>query len=205
MARTLKTSSYVAKTGTYTARKEDETILANGTFTITLYAANSNPGHTLLVKNIGSGDVTVAGNTTSEKIDGSNTVVLAALQSTSLFNDGTNWWKATTAASGGGPEALVAVGNSGSSKTIDWSAGSGQYMTLTANCTLTFAGQSDGGRYLFLVNSGTGGFVLIWPANVKWGPGGQPLNSQIASRIDMFTTVYNATTNNFYMSYSLEY
>jgi archaellum component FlaG (FlaF/FlaG flagellin family) len=204
MARTLKPSSYVLKTATYSARKEDELILANGTFTITLYQANTNPGHTLLIKNIGTGTITIAGNATAEKIDGSNTTALTSLQSTSLFNDGGNWWKTTVAASAN-TAALLDDGNSGSSKTIDWNAGTGHLLTLTANCTLTFANATDGGRYLLLLNSGTGGFLTFWPANVKWGPGGQPLNTQIPSKIDLFTAIYAATANQFYMSYSLGY
>ena len=204
MSRTLKTSSFVVKTGTYTARKEDEIVLANGTFTINLYQANTFPGHTLLIKNIGSGNVTVTGNG-SELIDGNNTLVLTALQSSSLFNDGNTWWKATVAASGGTSSVMVNDGNSGASKTIDWAAGTGHYLVLTANCTLTWTGQTDGGRFLLMVNSGAGNFQLTWPANVDWGVGGQPLNTQLANRVDMFTAVYLATSNTYYMSYALGY
>lgn len=205
MARTLKTSSYVSKTGAYTARPEDEVVLANGTFTVTLYAANANPGHTLVVKNIGTGIITVAGNISAQKIDGANTASLGALQSVSLFNDGGNWWKATVSDSAGGANALVNDGNSGASKTIDWNLGTGHLLTLTANCTLSFSNAGDGARFLLLLNSGAGGFLVTWPANVKWGFGGQPLNSQTSGKIDMFTMVYSSAANSFYMSYSLGY
>jgi hypothetical protein len=205
MARTLQTASYVTKTGAYTARKEDEVILANGTFTVTLYATNVYPGHSLIIKNTGIGIVTVAGNTTGEKIDGSNTTLLGALQSVSLFNDGSNWWKSTVSASAGGAAALINDGNSGASKTIDWNLGTGHLLTLTANCTLSFSNPSDGARFLLLLNSGAGEFLVTWPANVKWGFGGQPLNSQTPSKTDMFTMVYDGGANSFYMSYSLGY
>lgn len=203
MSRTLKTSSYLPKTGTYTARKEDEIILANGTFTVNLYAAAANPGHTLLVKNIGTGNVTVTGNG-AELIDGNNSMVLLALQSTSVFNDGADWWKTTVATRVGNSE-LADDGNSGASKTIDWSAGTGHLLTLTANCTLTLSSPTDGGRYLLLVDSGAGNFLLVWPTHTIWGSGGVPLNSQIASKRDVFTMVYEATANQYYMSYALGY
>ena len=203
MARTLKTSAYLAKTGTYTARKEDEVVLANGTFTINLYAASEHPGHTLLIKNIGAGSITVTGNG-AELIEGNNSMLLTSLQSASVFNDGTEWWKTTTADRSATGE-FTNDGNSGASKTIDWGEGNGHLLTLTANCTLTLSNPTDGGRYLLLVDSGAGNFLITWPAHTKWGGGGVPLNTQVASKRDVFTMVYAATANQFYMSYALGY
>jgi hypothetical protein len=76
---------------------------------------------------------------------------------------------------------------------------------MTGNCTLSLSNPGDGGRYVILVNSGAGNFLITWPANVKWGPGGAPLNTQQPSKVDVFTAIYANTTNAYYMSYALNY
>ena len=82
------------KTSNYTVLTTDgirAIFLANGTFTITLYASSGMTGRMVTVKNIGTGAVTIDGNA-SETIDGSATqVISAAQQSLTLVSDGTNW------------------------------------------------------------------------------------------------------------------
>jgi hypothetical protein len=115
---------------------------------------------------------------------------------------GSTWYPAN---SSGGTTTPVDDGNSGTSITINWSTGSTHYLKMTGNCTLAFSNPTDGGRYTLLANSGAGGFVMTWPANVKWGLGGQPLNSQVTNVNDLFTMVYRSSANVYFMSYNLGY
>lgn len=79
------------KTGVYTTVTTDRVILANGTFTINLYAVSGNSGRTLEIKNIGTGVVTIDGNL-SETIDGAATYTLDGQYfSVTLFCTGTEW------------------------------------------------------------------------------------------------------------------
>jgi hypothetical protein len=54
--------SVATKTATYVVTTNDDLILANGTFTVTLYTAIGNNGREIEIRNIGTGTVTVAGN-----------------------------------------------------------------------------------------------------------------------------------------------
>jgi hypothetical protein len=97
---------------------------------------------------------------------------------------------------------LNAAGNLGATPTFDFNVTNEFYGTMTANATFTFSNPIDGHRYCLLINSGAGGFYIAWPGTCKWGAGGQPLNSQSAGLIDMFTFIYVAATGNYYMSYA---
>jgi hypothetical protein len=80
-----------AKTGAYTAVKND-VVLANGTFTVDLTAAATVAnGGIIVVKNTGTGVITVDANA-SETIDGALTRTLTVqYESITLVSDGTNW------------------------------------------------------------------------------------------------------------------
>lgn len=70
------TSSYVAKTTTYTATAADYTIdCTTGTFTVTLPTAVGIPGREYIIKNSGTGVITIA-TTSSQTIDGVTTKTL---------------------------------------------------------------------------------------------------------------------------------
>lgn len=60
------------------------------------------------------------------------------------------------------------TGNSGTSKTIDWSANSQQLSTLTGNVTYAFSNPQLGGAYVLRVATGAGGFSMTWPGTVTW-------------------------------------
>jgi hypothetical protein len=84
---------------------------------------------------------------------------------------------------------LFDAGNSGAAKTIDWNDGNEQLCTLTGNVTFTLSNPGDGGRYvLVLLQDGTGGRTVTWPAAVKWPAGAAPTIT--ASRYDLVTLIY---------------
>lgn len=83
---------YVAKTTTYTLTATDHTIdCTSGTFTVTLPTAVGIAGRIYVVKNSGTGTVTVA-TTSSQTIDGALTQSLAIqYESYTLQSTGSNW------------------------------------------------------------------------------------------------------------------
>lgn len=83
-------NSIVSITGTYTASSKT-IILANGTFSIYLPAAAGCVGRRYIVKNTGSGTITVDGNGI-ETIDTGTTASVAALAALRIVSDGTGWW-----------------------------------------------------------------------------------------------------------------
>jgi len=95
MPLTRLVESQATKTGTYTVTPTDSIVLANGTFTVYLYAASGDIGRVQTIRNIGSGSVTVQANG-AELIDGSNTKALAAGEAVRLTCDGTRWWTLST-------------------------------------------------------------------------------------------------------------
>jgi hypothetical protein len=83
-------ASIVTKTTNYQPAITDGTILANGTFTITL-VTNLATGTTFRIKNVGTGTITVS---SSVNIDGSTSYTLNPYQYASIDVqfDGTQWW-----------------------------------------------------------------------------------------------------------------
>ena len=84
--------AYTARTTAYTATDTDYLIdCTSGTFTVTLPAASGRTGRILIIKNSGTGTITVDGNA-SETIDGATTYSLSAQWATvQIMCDGTNW------------------------------------------------------------------------------------------------------------------
>lgn len=95
-AHTVKTlggrrKAIVAKTTTYAAAKTDHIINAtSGTFTVTLPTAVSDTGREFVLKNSGTGVLTIA-TTSSQTIDGSTTRTLNQYDSLTVVSDGANW------------------------------------------------------------------------------------------------------------------
>lgn len=76
------------------------------------------------------------------------------------YSTGSAWVTDTTFATSNGQPGIVDVGNSGSSKTIDWASGPIQRVTMTATCTFTFSNAITGGTYtLIMVQGGSGGYL----------------------------------------------
>lgn len=96
---------------------------------------------------------------------------------------------------GGGPvlfgnyhlePANIAVGNCGSSQTVDLSTGNVVSVTLNAaTCTLTLTNPQTAAVYLFkLTEDATGSRAVSWPGTVKWPASTAPTLSG-ANKVDV--------------------
>jgi hypothetical protein len=87
-------------------------------------------------------------------------------------------------------EQLNALGNTGTSSTINIANGNFVTATLTGNCTFTFSAGSGSGAQafvLFLTNDGTAGRSITWPASVKWPNGSAPVRTETANKTDVYS------------------
>ena len=82
---------HAAVTTTYTITDNDFFLPCNGTFTITLPTAVGRSGYAFIIKNIGTGLITVDGNG-SETIDDQTSIILSQYDSAQVVSDGTEWW-----------------------------------------------------------------------------------------------------------------
>jgi hypothetical protein len=84
--------AYTARTTTYTAANTDYFIdCTTGTFTVNLFTAVGNTGRILIIKNSGTGTITVDPNG-SQTIDGATTQTLSTQWSrVHIISDGANW------------------------------------------------------------------------------------------------------------------
>lgn len=87
-------------------------------------------------------------------------------------------------------------GNSGASKTIDFLVnGLNQKITMTADCTFTFTDPLDGEVVLLkMIQDGTGGWVVTFPAEVDWGADGEPGWVLTAGSINIAVFYFDGTT-----------
>lgn len=94
-------------------------------------------------------------------------------------------------------------GNSGTSKTIDWTASQVQRVTLTGTCAFTFtapSGISD--ILLHITQDGTGGYAATWPASVKWTSGTAPTLTTTAGAVSVLRFFYDGAS--YWGSYTLD-
>ena len=104
---------YLAKSTAYTIGDEDYFVdCTSGTFTITLPTAVGVSGKIYIVKNSGSGTITVA-TTSSQTIDGSSTKTLSQYQSVQVQSNGSNWVVAGTSGATGAVGQTGAAGITG--------------------------------------------------------------------------------------------
>lgn len=86
------TTAYVTKLAAYVISATDDTVFANGTFTVTLPTAVGCGGQAFTIKNIGTGTITVA-TTAGQLIDGATTYVLATqYDAITVKSNGATWW-----------------------------------------------------------------------------------------------------------------
>lgn len=92
-------------------------------------------------------------------------------------------------------DAIVDNGNSGTSKTIDWTTGNKQKITTTGSCTLTFTAPSGVCNLVLEVvhEASATAYTYTYPANVKWAGGTKPTTSNTSGAIDIISFFYDGT------------
>lgn len=89
-------------------------------------------------------------------------------------------------------------GNSGSAKTIDWSNGQVQKVTLTDDCTFSFSNPVAGTLYrLYLIEDGTGGYSPTWTGgglSIVWDKNVEPTWDTGAGQTNIAVLDYDGTT-----------
>jgi hypothetical protein len=90
-------------------------------------------------------------------------------------------------------EAVVAIGNSSTAKTLSLASGTFQTVTMTGNCTFTMPTAVAGKSFILEVNSGAGGFTGTF-TSVKWPNNAAPTLTATASRWD-FLAFFSDGTN----------
>jgi hypothetical protein len=86
------------------------------------------------------------------------------------------------------------IGDSGASKTIDWSEASEQHLVLTAaTVTLAFTSPANLGEKmtLYVKQDTSGSRAISWPASVRWSGGTAPTLTSTASKTDIIQFIYN--------------
>lgn len=99
-------------------------------------------------------------------------------------------------------EGVVAIGNTGTAKTIDLTSGTVQTATLTGNCTFTMPTATAGKSCVLLLKTGAGGFTATF-TGAKWASAGAPTITAAASKMDILTFVADGAS--WYGSYSQGY
>jgi len=89
-------------------------------------------------------------------------------------------------------ESVVAIGNSGTSKTLDLTNGTVQTVTMTGNCTFTMPTATAGKSFILIVSTGAGSFTGTF-TGVKWINGIAPTLTTTASRWDILTFFSDGT------------
>jgi len=84
-------------------------------------------------------------------------------------------------------------GNSGTSKTIDFSSGSLHKLTLTGNVTLTFTAPPANTRVQLRTIQGSGPYTITWPASVKHVGATAPTLGTTNGRSDIHTMFFDGT------------
>lgn len=99
-------------------------------------------------------------------------------------------------------EGVVAIGNTGTAKTIDLTNGTVQTATLTGNCTFTMPTATAGKSFILILSTGAGSFTATF-TSVKWPSNTAPTITTTASRWDILTFVADGT--NWYGNFAQAY
>lgn len=89
---------------------------------------------------------------------------------------------------GNGADTYLDDGDHSGATTISFAAAAVHRVRLTGAVTFTFTGATAGeadGLTLYLVQDGTGGRLVTWPASVKWPKAIVPVLSATANAIDI--------------------
>jgi hypothetical protein len=101
-------------------------------------------------------------------------------------------------------ESVVAIGNSGTAKTIDLTSGTFQTCTLTGNCTFTMPSNVGGKSFVLLLNTGSSAYTATF-TSVKWPNNTAPTvtTGSATTRWDIFAFFADGT--NWYGNYAQAY
>lgn len=92
---------------------------------------------------------------------------------------------------------IIDDGNSGTSKTIDWTTGSLHKIAMTGNCAFTFTAPTGVARVqLMCTQDATGGRTATWPTSapkVFWSNAAPILTPTPTTGVDIFTFIYDGT------------
>jgi hypothetical protein len=100
-------------------------------------------------------------------------------------------------------ESVVAIGNTGTAKTIALTSGTVQTATLTGNCTFTMPTATAGKSFILLLKQDATGSRTATFTGVKFNQLGAPTITVTANKMDILTFVADGT--NWYGSYSQGY
>lgn len=89
-------------------------------------------------------------------------------------------------------ESVVAIGNSGTAKTLDLTNGTVQTVTMTGNCTFTMPTATAGKSFVLILSTGAGSFTGTF-TSVKWPSNVAPTITTTASRWDILTFFSDGT------------
>ena len=89
-------------------------------------------------------------------------------------------------------EGVVAIGNSGTTKTIALTSGTFQTVTLTGSCTFTMPTPTAGKSFILKVITGTGGFTATF-TGVKWSDNVAPVITAAANHYDLLSFIADGT------------
>lgn len=103
---------------------------------------------------------------------------------------------------GGAAPSEYSIGNSGSSIAVNWANGASQFVTLTADATVSFTGGTAGNTYYLRIQQGGYGLkrVVGWPTNIVWNGGSVPTISTAAWTVDVIGCYYDGTNYYGYVS-----
>jgi hypothetical protein len=182
------------------------TISAGTTSTTTLIASGDTTGTLVLKSNdTGSGGTTAVTIDTSQnatfagKVASAGSLVLASNGTTTAVTIDT---AQSLNLSGAYTEAVVAIGNSGTTKTLSLATGTFQTVTMTGNCTFTMPTAVAGKSFILLISTGAGGFTGTF-TSVKWPNNTAPTLTTTATRWDAITFFSDGT--NWYGAFQQAY
>jgi hypothetical protein len=141
---------------------------------------------------------TTTGRTIS--VGGDNCVINADLDGGGIQGAGTNRRVIGASAYTQGPDLVVFPaeldnGNESGTFLLDWNAGQKQRATLTGNITTLTITDPPGpcNVLLKLIQDGTGGRTVTWPASVLWPNGQAPTLSTGANAVDIISFYFDGT------------
>jgi hypothetical protein len=91
-------------------------------------------------------------------------------------------------------ESVVAIGNSGTTKTLDLTNGTVQTVTMTGNCTFTMPTATAGKSFIIRLTQAATGMTTATFTGVKWSGGTAPTITATASAVDIISFVAVGST-----------